>query len=254
MITRYKVEEPNEKQIISDITFIANDIVPITIKPIGSGIFNILFYSQEDNSENVKYFVLMLGTDTVVDGKFLMEHPLNFNNLGKNPQRIKMYEEFTEKLNNSNMYKTDLDMYPSEEEGSKSYFYTYGYNVLDNGTDIERIKIMISKENFIKINVFLIRLFSLDITADSVFVSKKYHNIEFVKVRTIKLDATTTDLTSNFIMNHYTATTGPIRYKMSFISPKDPNAKTRLRNPLLPDVYNAVYENDFIVNEIKSRK
>ena len=242
---RFKLELPPEDKIVANSNFIVNTIIPISIRRLSINIYGILFYTKQDSTEDERFFQLIISASGEFETEYVESHPLYIENISKNRDMFIHYKNIVEKMDNTNCYNTDFDMVVSQDH--KMYYSFTGSRVSNNGNAVI-ISGLMTRDNFIKINLFMNKFMNYDLCAENVFVDKKLHNIQFLNINHLKLDATTTDFGSKVVCSHYTCGFGPAICKFNFVSPKLTDMK--LRNMMLPDVYNRFYGSDFIVKDI----
>ena len=236
----------DKDKIVAKSIYIVNQIIPIAIKHLGNEDYSILFLACQDSTEDGKYFNFVVKAKDEDDSNFLNSHSLNINNVTKNENRLKMYIEMTKTMHNENMFNCDFTMVVDKDH--KKYFKTEAFRVLDDKSNIEALDLMITRDNYIKINLFFQRLLLHSNGAELVFGNMYYHNIEFITINHIKLDGATTDVNSNVICAHYTCGAGPTIFKFNIITPKLYNKK--IRNFMRSSVYTDFYADDYVVTDM----
>ena len=121
-------------------------------------------------------------------------------------------------MNKDNSYNTDLSMTLCEDH--KNYFKAYAAAPReDNKAAV--LELLITRDNYIKINLFINRLIMRDLSAELIFANHKLNNIEFLEIKMLKHDASATYIGGGIVLNHYTCAAGPLdSFKFNFISKK----------------------------------
>ena len=101
------------------------------------------------------------------------------------------------------------------------------------------LKLLITYDNYIKFNLFFTRLIQHIFGAETIFDNPKLKNLEFITIKHSKLDASSSDINSSIVLNHYTVGAGPTIFKFNFISPK--LSGRNLINPMDPISYSEFY-------------
>ena len=241
---RMQISKPAEDNVCSESTYIVNSILPIVIKEVSEQMFSVLFLIKNNLVDESNYLVMYFAYDNESDIKFIKSHNLNYNNIANNPKQLKLYLEMTKDLDNSRIFSTDMDLVLNKEK--KAFYKGYAYRISNLNNNIEQMELIINHTIFVQINVFLLRFFNRDITAETTFFDYTLKNVEFVTLTNIKLDGSTKTPNENYINNHYTAKAGYNVYRFHFISPSI--FGRRLRNPMGYEPYCALYGNDYIVD------
>lgn len=241
---RFKIGLPDEKSIIVKNTFIIDQIVPICIRKMKDEIYTILFLANQDSTETSIFLQMALKSSDKRDEDFFSNHILNLDNITKDKDRLSFYVEATKDVSNDSLYSCDFNMI---EVDTKPYFKATGARAIDE-LHSAIIDLLITRDNFIKLNLFFIRFMNYDISAETVFINHKLHNIKFSTINHVKLDGSATDISSRIVCNHYTCGNGPELYKFNFISRKIPDRK--LINPMSPEPYSIFYSEDFTITDM----
>lgn len=241
---RFKIGLPDEESIIVKNTFIIDQIVPICIRKMKDKIYTILFLANQDSTETSIFLQMALKSSDKRDEDFFSNHILNLDNITKDKDRLSFYVEATKDASNDSLYSCDFNMI---EVDTKPYFKATGARAIDKSHSAI-IDLLITRDNFIKLNLFFIRFMNYDISAETVFINHKLHNIKFSTINHVKLDGSATDISSRIVCNHYTCGNGPELYKFNFISRKIPDRK--LINPMSPEPYSIFYSEDFTITDM----
>lgn len=241
---RFKIGLPDEESIIVKNTFIIDQIVPICIRKMKDKIYTILFLANQDSTETSIFLQMALKSSDKRDEDFFSNHILNLDNITKDKDRLSFYVEATKDASNDSLYSCDFNMI---EVDTKPYFKATGARAIDESHSAI-IDLLITRDNFIKLNLFFIRFMNYDISAETVFINHKLHNIKFSTINHVKLDGSATDISSRIVCNHYTCGNGPELYKFNFISRKIPDRK--LINPMSPEPYSIFYSEDFTITDM----
>lgn len=241
---RFKIGLPDEESIIVKNTFIIDQIVPICIRKMKDEIYTILFLANQDSTETSIFLQMALKSSDKRDEDFFSNHILNLDNITKDKDRLSFYVEATKDVSNDSLYSCDFNMI---EVDTKPYFKATGARAIDE-LHSAIIDLLITRDNFIKLNLFFIRFMNYDISAETVFINHKLHNIKFSTINHVKLDGSATDISSRIVCNHYTCGNGPELYKFNFISRKIPDRK--LINPMSPEPYSIFYSEDFTITDM----
>ncbi len=239
---RYNVVVPSEDLILSRRNYVVNNIIPLAMRIINKDRFIILFLAGQDNDE-INILLQIMFHMNERDEAFIKSHPLFMDNLLKNPAKLKLYVDATKDASNDVLYMTDFTMSKSDRN-----FYFLSSASQKSGDMINVLDLYFTKDNFIKINIFLKRLSIYDHSAEFAFLDKKLNNVEFSTAEEISLDASSTDFISRIICNHYTCRNGKQVYKFNFISPKISGRK--LLKPMLADKFNNIYMDDFVISDM----
>lgn len=239
---QYKVTKPDDNIVVSKKMFIVNKIVPLAIRIIDDHRFVILFLAGQDNDDSVILLQTMF-TMNDRDENFIKANPLYLENLKHNPDKLKFYVDATKDATTSSLYVTDFSMHRIEKS---FYFLSDASQMVKDVANV--LDLVITKDNFIRLNLFFRRLSIYDFSAESVFVDKKLNNVIFSTLEDIHLDASTTDFISRIICNHYTGENGKETYRFNFISPKISDRK--LKKLIAVDNYNNLYLNDFTIADM----
>ncbi len=246
---RYRISKPPENKIIAKYDFIVDEIYPICIQRIVNNNYGILFFAKQDSTEDTIFLQLVVGANTNYDILNLEKSELYITNISKYKHVVERYNETIDKVSKSNSYNTDFDLVPSEEH--KQYFSFTGVRIANDNKNAVVLNGMITRDNFIKINIFMNRL--MDFCSDylDIFFDKKYRNIQFIKINHLKLDACTKSVEAPIVCSHYTCGLGPTQFKFNYSSVETQKmSRMRLRNMMMPDVYNQFYGKDYIVKDI----
>lgn len=247
-ICRVGVESTEEKkvEIIQDNTpFVIDEILPLSIRPIGNGLYMVFFVGKCSATEETIFINTPIRSVDNVDFNFLNNHPLNINNITDDPRRLDIYVQFTKDATDDLVFVSDFDM---KQDVMQPVFYSFIGSRKDSEFQVTTKKILINKEGFIKINLFFVKTKGRDITAPTVFFDHKLKNIKFSKVDHVKLDGSGTDISSAIICSHYTCGNGPELYKFNFVSIKLEGR--RLRVPLSAAIYEKFYADEFTVTDM----
>ncbi len=240
---RFRIGLPDEESVIVKNTFVVDQIVPICIRKMKDGIYTILFLANQDSTETSVFIQMAISSSNQRDEDFLSEHILNLENITKDKERLAFYVEATKDASKDSLYSCDFNM---EEVENKPYFKSIGAKAIDE-VHSAIVDFLITRDNFIKLNLFFTRFMNYDNTAETVFFNHKLKNVKFSTISHTKLDGSATDFASKVVCNHYTCGNGPEIYKFNFISRKIPDRK--LRNPMSPEVYNRFYSDDFVITD-----
>lgn len=247
-ICRVGVESTDDKkvEVVQDNSpFVIDEIYPLSIRPIGNGLYMVFFVGKCSASEEKIFINTPVRSVDNIDFNFLNSHPLNINKITADKKRLAMYIEFTKESTDDDVYVSDFDM---SQDIMQPVFYTFTGSRKDSETQVTLKKVLINKECFIRINLFFVRLKTRDVSCGAVFFDHKLKNIKLSKVEHIKLDGSGTDISSSIVCSHYTSGNGPEFYKFNFISIKIPGAK--LKMPLSSEVYERFYSEDFTVSDM----
>lgn len=260
-----KINPPNEEQIVTRNKFIVNDIFPIAIQatPIELNKFIILFQAHQDYDDSFIYIQIMVQAENdFIDKEFFVRHPLNMDNIKNNKDIQKIYNNMISKMNGNNLYISDLKM--TECESQPMYFQSCGIKVIDN-THASVLDLYIPRDNYVKIMLYLDTIqnrpfsFFLDgvTNHEAIFSCPKFHNIEFVRVETVKLDGTRHfEGNKSLFTSHYTMHCGPSKYVMNWnvgavcntVNGEGEEVVPPLINPMDKSLYDPFYSNDYFVD------
>ena len=245
----YRVSLPDEEKIIVRDRFIIDTIIPLCIKKLTNDQYSILFFAEQESTESSIFLQSIIALTNETDEGFLNNHPLNVDNIRRDPKRLEFYNEKIDSRT-GNVFNTDFDM--EEYEKDKHYFYSKGskpmYIKSSKEPKASVMDLLITRDNFIRISLFFTKFLVKDITAETIFITHKLRNVAFETITHVKLDASCTDTGYGMVHNHYTMGHGPSIYRMNFISPVYP--KRKLREPMIVDHYKTFYENDFLIRDI----
>lgn len=241
---RYNVTLPAEETIVSKDKFIINDILPLCIRNFGNNIYSVLFLAIQNTTESKIFLQIALNASNSSDKEFLDKHILNIENIQKDIDRFKFYVESTKDADNSILYNTSFDM---EEINTMPYFFSQGARSIDKNHNAI-MDLYISRDNFIKLNLFFIRFMNHDNLAETIFVNPKLLNVKFSTIDNIRLDASATDISSRIVCNHYTCNSGKETYKFNFISRKIPGRT--LKHSIIPETYSSFYSEHFTITDM----
>lgn len=245
----YRVGLPEEEKIIARDKFIVDNIIPICIKKLTEDQYSILFFAEQDSTETSIFLQSIIALTDESDKGFLNNHPLNINSIRRDKNRLEFYNE---KINSmkGNVYNTDFDM--DEYEEDRHYFKANSSKPIYIQSTKEPqafiMDLLITRDNFIKISLFITKFLNKDTEAESIFISRKLKNIKFDTITQTKLDGSTINKITNIVHSHYTLGHGPTMYKMNFISPYVKGRK--LRNPMIADHYLTFFGDDFLISNI----
>lgn len=246
---RYRISKPPENKIIAKYDFIVDEIYPICIQRIVNNTYGILFFAKQDSTEDIIYLQLVVGANTNYDIINLEQSELYIDNITKVESANKIYSKNISKISNSNSYNTDFDMVPSEQY--KQYFSFTGIRIANDNKNAVILNGLITKDNFIKINIFMNRLMDFCTDYIDIFFDKRYRNIQFIKINHLKLDACTKSAEAPIVCSHYTCGLGPTQFRFNYTSTETQKmSRMKLRNMMMPDVYNRFYGKDYIVKDI----
>lgn len=223
--------------------FFIDEIYPLILRHMGDGEYMLLFMAINNNDSSKVYFNVSINVSNEHDHNYLVNHPLNYNNITKNKELLEFYVESTKGIGPADLFLTDFDF---KEVYSKP-FYTFLAS-RKAGDSICEAEIILNRECFIKLNLFFIRFQHYVITAAGVFANNKLKNIKYSTVDHIKMDGSSTDLSSNVVCTHYTCGNGPETYKFNFISKKIIGKK--LKYSMSSEAYAHFYSNDFVVQDV----
>lgn len=241
----YRMGTPTDESIVSRDKFIINQMLPVVIRKASENHYMILFLCTQSSDDEKIYLQMSINADNIKDKEFLDSHSLNIEVIRTNLNRLQMYSDMIEDITDSNVYVTDLMMEESEE--FKFHYKSMGIRTVDKEY-ASVVDLYITRDVYIQINMFFIHFMAKDITAESVFMSKKYHKVEFVSIDHIKLDASYHDIKNDIVFNHYTVGCGPTIFKFNYISP---HIKLRkLKNPMIDIHYSVFYGKDFVMSDM----
>lgn len=241
----YRMGTPPEDKIVSRSKFVVNQMLPVVIRKASDNHYMILFVCTQSSDDEKMYIQMSINADNVVDKEFLDSHSLNIEVIRTNVNRLQMYADMIDDITDNNVYVSDLMMEESEE--FKFHYKTLGVRTIDNQF-ASVVDIYLTRDVYIQINMFFIHFMAKDITAESVFMSKKYHKVEFVSIDHIKLDASYHDLNNDIVFSHYTIGCGPTLFKFNYITPHIKNRK--LKNPMVDVHYSIFYGKDFLMSDL----
>jgi hypothetical protein len=245
-----KIIYPEDLKINKEEDFAADTVLPISIDFVDETKFIILFCIAQDSTETCNYLQVLCNLDRIEEKVYINSLPLSHMNKPDapiNPQAKELYNNAIADIkNNGNIFNTDLVMHV--DENHKAYYRAKAAKPNKDGS-ANILNIMIPRDNYIKISLFFNRLFSTVLNPEAVFVDRKLNNMEFIKVKFLKHDASSTDISSNIVFSHYTCECGPnITYRFNFVSLKIPGKK--LRSPLIAEQYDTLYRSHFLINDI----
>lgn len=261
-----KIQEPSQEQIVSRNKYIVNDIYPISLKatPIELDKFIILFQCHQDYDDSYIYIQAMfIMENEFIDKEFFNKHPLNVENISRNDITKNTYAELLSKLqpNGSNLYICDLKM--DIYEDNPTYYHATAIRPIDQ-KHASILDLCIPRDNFVKISLYydsiVNRPFSFIMdnhkSHEFIFSNPKLHNIEFVKIEEVKLDATRTFLgNESLFISHYTMHCGPSEFKMNYpvgcvasiINDDGDEIIPPLKIALDKSLFDPLYSNDIVI-------
>lgn len=241
---KFKITMPEDDKIISTEDFVADQILPIMIRIVDETKMVLLLCLAQDSTESCKYVQILYNASSDFEMNFIKS--LTLVNISDNPKRLELYNSIVPDLKD-NLYNSDFDMKIDQEH--KSYYITKAAKPVGNAGCGEILNIKIPRDNYIKFNIFIRKLEMLNPIAETVFANPKYKGIEFVNIKKIKYSGSATDISSNIVMNHYTAAAGPNDiFNFNYLSPKIKDRS--LKNPILPETFVTLYGKDFTVVDI----
>ena len=241
---RFKIKHPDKENIIIQNLFIADEINPIVIKKVDKLVYCILFKAHQTSTDED----ILITTNISINQRDMVF----IKSLTIYDENIMLDEKMTELYMKAlSIVKSPMDIYNSDfdsiERKDKPYFKTNAYRQVSGG--IEWLELMLTRDNFIRLNLFLNRLSMYSNDLFNPFVNKIiYSNMEFITIDHIKHDASTTDIEADFVMNHYTMGRGPSIFKVNYLSPKISGKK--LRNPMAASMYDTFYNKDYIIADM----
>lgn len=235
---RYKVTLPAEETIIERKIFEVDKILPICIRYINDNTYVILFFVENESNESL-FLQMMINASNEADKEFLNSHILNLENIKKDKSRFGFYIDCTRNATNDNVFASDFDMIEVDNS------YNIDAANMVNKVNARFLKVVISRDNFIKINMFFTRFMSYDPLAETVFLNHKLNNIKFAVIDNVKLDGSATNIGSKIVCNHYTCKSGNDIFRFNFISMKFSGRV--LKKPISPELYNNYYYNEHFV-------
>ena len=234
-----------KNQIITNTKFIVDTIMPLSIGLAGDNVYFILFKIIQSCTEEELFIHFPIEISNDGEKSFFDNHSLNLNNVLKNDKMKEFFKEETRNMNSNKIYMTDFVM---RKDNKNKLYYTCGAYLSDNKNHVNKITLLLSRDSYIKLDLFINRLYILDPLAHSVFTNTDYTNIEFVNIDHIKCDACTTEVDSNIVCSHYTCGKGPCLFKFNYASIKKPGRK--LRNFLAVNMYNLSYSKSFMISDL----
>ena len=242
----YRVGLPEDIDIIVRDKFIVDKINPFCIKKISDDQYSMLFYLEQHSTDADLFLQCIFKFDKDDEG-FLNNHPLNIVNIQREQDRL---NDYNDKISNmsGNVFNTDFDMEKDSE--NPRYFYCKAIKALNLGESNTKASLMdlyITRDNFIKISLFLVKFLKMDYSAEAIFKSSKINNLEFVNIEHIKLNGSCIDKGNNLVYSNYTLGVGPTTYNLNFISPAIENRD--LINPMLYNSFDN-YRDSFVINDI----
>lgn len=265
-----KLGLPKEENIVTRNKFITNKIIPIAIRNTNvNDQFIILFVAFQDYDDSYIFLQLLVKAENQFDYMYLKNHNLNISQFSENKDlnskeqtRLEAYKQFIDKMNNTNVYATDLQT--NKDINYPLYYHFSGVKAIDK-SHASVLDIYLPIDNFIKIKVYLNRMISKPFELmfhESVFSDEKFHNIEIVNIETVKLDCTkcvdrTLSLGINKVNNaeyttHYTMNCGPSKFVLNFtvVSIRDKIIKFPLDANLYDTFYSTHHEvKDFFLDD-----
>ena len=244
----YRIGMPNDQDIIVRDRFIVDELYPLCIKKLNETQYSILFEGKQLSTETTMFFQTIIGYD-VTDEGFLNTHFLNVVNIQRDHERLKFYNERVKTMK-GNVFNTDFDMQQDEEH--KMYFKTYGIKTLrmknSNDDRASLLDIYLTRDNFVRMYLFLSKFLNKDLSAVEVFSNKKLNNIQYMTIKHVQLNGSSENRANGLVYSSYTLGAGPTQYRMTFISPMKPNGV--LVNRMLPETFQWLYMEDFVINNI----
>lgn len=246
------ITEAKEDEMFLKDNFLSGEVLPVAIKEAGDMMFAILFVlsSIEENKDGkcVALYIHYTPENANNERKFIQSHPANFNNLGKNPEKLAKYNELTSFVaDSSDIYSTDFRLV--QDKDKKMYYTCKAYRKnKDDNDKVDVLTLLVHRNSFIKINLYLQRLSMLDSLAETTFMNYKFNKVEYVNPGSIQLDATYELEGSNCVYSHYTAHCGKNKYKFNNVSLALPiNIRGTLKKKVGYNAYSMLYIKDFMV-------
>ena len=251
-MNKVKITYPEDLKISKSDIFIADQILPICINKIADNRFIFLFGLIQDSSEETIYTQVIVQTDNDMENSYLENLLLSrLNNPAYHSEYVdKMIEIYITSVNdiksNHKIYNADMDMVIDEEN---KIYYKFRAAAPNKDGSANIVDVLVPRDNYIKLNIFFNRVYAIIKAPEMVFSNSKLKNLEYIKVKKLKHDCSATDLNSQVVFNHYTCECGPnSRFKFNYLSMKIPGRT--LRNPTTPNIYDSLYSDDFIVNDV----
>ena len=246
----YRVSLPEEEKIIVKDKFIIDNIIPLCIKKLTEDQYSILFFAEQESTETSIFLQSIIALMDETDSGYLNNHPLNVDIIRRDKNRLAFYNEKIDSMK-GNIFNTDFDMVQCEED-NKLYFHANAskpiYIKSNKEPQAALMDLYITRDNFIKISLFLTKFLVKDNSAESVFISKKLKNIKFEKIDHAKLDGSAVNKATHFVYSHYTLNHGPSIYQMTFISPEIEGRK--LKNPMIAEHFMTFFGDSFLITDI----
>lgn len=243
----YRLTRPDEKDIIADIVFVADNLIPLSISIIDTNKFSVLFYGEQFCTTSYIFLKAIFHADTEEDIAFLITHNLYIENIKKNKDKVDLYNEYMTKAT-GNLFITDFDMV--DDEDKPTLFKCEATRLADSKDKKAIVATLYMNESmFIKINLFINNFNSRNIDSEMIFANKKFNNVEFETIHESKLDCSSPNKPAGIVYSHYTLyVTKHTKYKVNFISKYKPEKK--LREPINANDFMDIFYNDFYINDI----
>ena len=241
-MVRISYTDIDEDCIVSRNPFVVNEILPLILRLNDNNVAEILYIASQNSTESSIYLSQLFKYNKE-EKDILMTHPLNIENIKKNPDKLKIYREFIAELGESNNYITSFDLKECEEH--KMFYSCTAMRQFSNSSKYcDVIDLMFPRENYLKMNLFFYDLNTYTFESEKIFLDPTLNKMKFETMNHIKLDSVSSD--SNLIYAHYSCGCGPAYYKFTFIFPRTRNTD-RIRNHIPMYTFESFYKNDPIV-------
>ena len=245
-----KITLPEENKIIEKKLFSPNEFQLLSISLTDDNNMGVFLFRAVQTSTDDKLFIqvpFLISDQT--DVSYITTNKMFIRNITIFDDKKDEYTDLIKDMNEENTYLSDLCI--NEYAESKKYYILKCTRNCDSENGyFSEIDLLVSRDLFIQINLFINQFLLKILGADLNFLSYKYKNIEFITIDHVKLDASVEDRALKSVFNHYTVGCGPTIFKFNFLSPISEDKNKRLRNPMIASQYEIFYQNDFIVNDL----
>ena len=241
------VHARKESIIKSTKVFFMDDITPIIIKRIKMPMYAMLLKAIQNVEGRMIYLQMFLSAEIAEDIPYLEEHTLNEARVRGEKDIHKYVTENLAGITADSTFCCDFDMH-LDVENPKYYKCTAISSLEENGVH-EEITLMIPKNNFFILSLFLYQITSRE-EFIHVFTDDVFQGVEYIPITSFTKNSSCVIKVGKEkkVLTHYQAYIGP--RKFGFSSVDNLNESKELNNKMPEDEWKEWYKDDSIISNI----
>lgn len=253
MINLYKIDLPPKNIIKSEKKFILSNLIPVAIRRIKEDLYSNLFLAYQSSIDKYIFFQLFIGINPKdeISRVYLDNCSIGMNTIKNDKERSNRYQRIISNIAHDNSFNSSLEFGYDDESG----YYTFlGVRAITDRA-AEVAEFYINSNFFLKLNLYLKSLQTLNPTPDVYFTNKDFKEFDIVPINEIQHNATARcinkDADESFLFDHYTMKCGPHEYKMNFVNKEQKKNRNRILTDCMDyDKYKIFYEKDNLIKDL----